>query len=680
VAKEKVPSEPRSRNLHVLIVFALIILFVVAYSVDARLSQLDGWKQDPERHFFTGDRPLLTSADGYYWVRMAEEYRDATLHREPRDRLRTFPDGADWPRPVPLLSLLLDKASKLLGVDLYTAGVYLIPLLASLFIVPLAIYLFRVGLPAAGILGGLVATLSHEYLSRTSIGGVDTDALNLFFPLTASLFILYGSEAKTASRTYLFSALAGFTMLLFYWWYYHAGFTWAYLALLLIGLLIQRAGWRTIIISSGLFVLASNPLYFVKGFQGLSQFMANTVSMATRDPLVDSVRLPAILPTVTEFQREGFLETLALVLDPPLLTLVGLALFGIAAVTRWRKLLYLLPILALGLLAFHSGRRFAIFLAPFAGAGYGFLVTLVVERLPGRFKIKNASRELVTYAAALLVFAVLYGATAAGYQPRPWLSSRTMSTIVELRDRLPANGVVTAWWDFGYPLGALGRFATYHDGSSHGLVSYLIARALSSERPEELYGTLAYINRTGQKSLHELLGTSPDPTEILRDAVRDPGPVERDDIHVLFLDTMIPKYAAIHYLGTWDLDRAVGSADGYQKLECTEWAAGKIRCGELSIDTITGYVNDGLTVEKIVYVRNGHRAEESVLQSGSGVYLQVLASERGVSDLFLISERVFNSNFNRMYMLGEHDPDRFELVHDDFPTARVFRLKRDSGP
>jgi hypothetical protein len=31
-----------------------------------------------------------------------------------------------------------------------------------------------------------------------------------------------------------------------------------------------------------------------------------------------------------------------------------------------------------------------------------------------------------------------------------------------------------------------------------------------------------------------------------------------------------------------------------------------------------------------------------------------------------------------MYILGEYDPTRFELVHDDFPTARVFRLRRDA--
>jgi dolichyl-diphosphooligosaccharide--protein glycosyltransferase len=224
----------------------------------------------------------------------------------------------------------------------------------------------------------------------------------------------------------------------------------------------------------------------------------------------------------------------------------------------------------------------------------------------------------------------------------------------------------------------LGRFASYHDGSSHGLVSYLIARALSGERQEELYGTLAYVNRTGQKNMLELLEASSVPEEVLKQAARDPGPVERDDIFVLYLDTMIPKYAAIHYLGTWDLARGVGSADGYQKLECKEWAAGKIDCGEMIIDTRTGYVNENLTVEKIIYVRNGHRAEETVLQPGSGIYLQVLAGERGVSDLFLISERVFRSNFNRMYMLGEYDSTWFELVHDDFPTARVFRLRRDA--
>jgi dolichyl-diphosphooligosaccharide--protein glycosyltransferase len=42
--------------------------------------------------------------------------------------------------------------------------------------------------------------------------------------------------------------------------------------------------------------------------------------------------------------------------------------------------------------------------------------------------------------------------------------------------------------------------------------------------------------------------------------------------------------------------------------------------------------------------------------------------------LFL-SDVVYRSNFNQMYVLGKYDPTRFEEVYDDFPETRTFRLK-----
>ena len=40
--------------------------------------------------------------------------------------------------------------------------------------------------------------------------------------------------------------------------------------------------------------------------------------------------------------------------------------------------------------------------------------------------------------------------------------------------------------------------------------------------------------------------------------------------------------------------------------------------------------------------------------------------------------RAFESNLNQIYMLGRWDKRYFELVYDDFPTARMFRV-RDLG-
>ena len=87
-------------------------------------------------------------------------------------------------------------------------------------------------------------------------------------------------------------------------------------------------------------IAASNPLYLGKGIIGAFRFVVDTVSMSKAESIADSVRLPNVLHTVSEFQRVSFLETTRLVLDEPWLVLAGLALFVIAAISRWKKLLH----------------------------------------------------------------------------------------------------------------------------------------------------------------------------------------------------------------------------------------------------------------------------------------------------------------------------------------------------
>jgi len=160
------------------LVFAILIVAAISFSAHVRLEQYDLWKESPDRYFAEG-KPLLTTSDAYYWIRLAQEYRDGAYHAGENDRLRAYPDGANRVWPVPLLSLMLATASAISGVDLFETGIYLIPLLAGLFMLPLGLYCWRIGLPSAAILGGLITLFCREYFTRTSIGRVDTDALNL---------------------------------------------------------------------------------------------------------------------------------------------------------------------------------------------------------------------------------------------------------------------------------------------------------------------------------------------------------------------------------------------------------------------------------------------------------------------------------------------------------------------
>ena len=106
---------------------------------------------------------------------------------------------------VPLLSLMIAHLAPFFDFNYYLAGTLLIPVLASLFILPLGVYFFRIGVPVSGLLGGLIGTFAGGYYMRSSIGRIDTDMLNLFFPVISSLLILLASQAKSERSVLLYS-------------------------------------------------------------------------------------------------------------------------------------------------------------------------------------------------------------------------------------------------------------------------------------------------------------------------------------------------------------------------------------------------------------------------------------------------------------------------------------------
>lgn len=663
-----------SNSLWPWVVFAVLVVGVVVFSSHARLGQYAEWKEAPERYSAAG-HPLMTSTDAYYWLRLAEEHRSGVYAESETDPLQSFPDGARRPRPVPLLSLLLVYFSSWWGGDVYRAGVYLVPLLAGLFVVPLALYFRRLDLPAVGLLGGLVASFGHEYFTRTSIGGVDTDLLNLFFPFAASLFVLCAAEAGSERRTLVFSALAGLTMLGFYWWYYHPGFTVVYLVLLAVCLAVGHKSARTIALSVGLFAIVANPLYLWRGLSGLAKFVGVALAPSASTAVAKSLSVPDLMTTVAESQQVSASDALRLVLGSPGLTAGGLVLFAVCALRYWRRLLPLAPVLLLGLVTFTGGKRFAIFLGPFVGIGYGYLIGVGVSRLLRQWASAQRFRELAVYAAAGLFFVSISGTTAIGFVPAPSLSSRTISSVAIAGERLAGGTPVLGWWDYGYALQAVGGLATYQDGSYHGVETFLIARSFSSTAQQELYATMAYLSNEGTAALRAALDQAEQPRSVLDDVGRYSVPPQIDDAHLIFLEAMIPKYAAIHYLGTWDFDHDRGVPDGYQRIRCARWEDDKLHCDGMVIDTRSGYARADLSLERLIVVRDGQVLFENSYPGDTDVFLQVLTNEQGAFDFYLLTQRVYESNFNQMYFLGRFDESRFELVYSDFPEMRLFRLR-----
>jgi len=166
---------------------------------------------------------------------------------------------------------------------------------------------------------------------------------------------------------------------------------------LVFSLFVQKIRLRTILVGAFLFVLCSQPATLMSGTGNLKDFLAGYFTIEeAREVLVDKGTTPATFPntmtTISEVDHVPMDEVFRRVLSNTTLDWIGfLGFFGMA-IFKWRVLLPLVPMLALGVLSFQSSNRFIMFLAPFIGIGLGWLLQLVVE---GAFYVLTQRRKEV---------------------------------------------------------------------------------------------------------------------------------------------------------------------------------------------------------------------------------------------------------------------------------------------
>ena len=176
-----------------------------------RFYDLDYWLENKEFYFFDHQQlPILISIDAYYYLDIAKELLEGKYQH--LDLNRHVPHGHINSFIPPLLSLILSYLAKLFSAPLEWVALLLPAFLGSLIAIPAYLlgYAFgqRMKSPfireenretAATVMGlttALFTSLSPMLVSRSSVGWCDTDSLNVFFPVLASVLALHYADAN----------------------------------------------------------------------------------------------------------------------------------------------------------------------------------------------------------------------------------------------------------------------------------------------------------------------------------------------------------------------------------------------------------------------------------------------------------------------------------------------------
>ncbi|MBF0316983.1 MAG: hypothetical protein HQL04_02330 [Nitrospirae bacterium] len=235
-------------------VFLVALTLCCCLSALARYHQYHQWQKTPQMYFVDG-KPMMTTMDAFLWLRFARQYKTDSYDNTGPDTMRFYPVGYSKP-PFVLLSYLSAKLSVFFD-NIEENATLVIPILASLFIIPFFVYFLEIGYPTVAVVGSLVGTFNHIYMTRTAIGRLDTDSLNMFFFFLVSYFILLTCKDNRQRNLYLYSAIAGISMFAFHTWYHLKMLAEFYLFVLVVYLLVNGIHWRKILKVALIFVIFS---------------------------------------------------------------------------------------------------------------------------------------------------------------------------------------------------------------------------------------------------------------------------------------------------------------------------------------------------------------------------------------------------------------------------------------
>lgn len=675
--------------------FALIISLTVGVLI--RVTELPLWMAP---YLWVGDEPLMATHDAYAWLAGAKGiggYVDTWMARG------------------------IGAIHALTGLPLGVIGFWLPVVVTPVTSVPVCWLAFRLGVPEAGALAGVMAGTSLGFLARTRIGFCDTDILSLFFPtlvavlgavwLQGVLRERFAGHVRDLRREMAWPVVVGCAGMLSRGFYPQSGTVilavlavaalmvavfgrrelWgeSFLALLAMFCLIYLGPWGVVPAALavaamardhcrrqllGTAVLATLVALYLSDFAGILHDYALRVVMFTKNSSVDSVssdvlKLPSVTQSIREAQNLDWLGMMERVAGRS--WLFGISSLGfMVALWRWPVLCVFVPFLGLGIGSVWLGNRFAMYGGIPVGIGLAFAVALGVRRLTPR-QGRRWIAQLVLSCFALWPAADFMWQVV----PIPVIPRVFAETYLELRQICPSDARLWQWWDYGYAAQYFAERMSFGDGGAHdGPWLFPLARVHMTRSPREAAQIMKFVTQSqlaatsGSSTTDPAIGfrtLGPQGTkEFLRRLAREDlawGPLPEQYLVVTWENMRIAGW--ISFFGHWDVETGVSDP-----------AVLQLMVGKTDIDTRAGLLmNRGRTfaLETLFFV--GPPPRHMVWNASSG--LNAIVHEAAGS-IHVADTRAFGS---MMVQLLIGDPAAaapyLELVVDRYPWVRVYRVR-----
>lgn len=503
--------------------FKILILIFIAYSFSfaTRLYWIVD-NADVEAYKYNNEY-ILTTNDAFYWAEGAKDLVFDNTHISERSPVDSF------------LSNLTAIIFKIFPYSFETLLVYMPIIFSSLIVVPMILLGNKLNNLSIGFIAALVSSIAHSYYNRTIAGYLDTDFLNVVFPM----FLIWSLYSAIQTKENKFIVFTAFEIILYRMWYpqsYALEFSFLLIIvviavyeyiktkeykynIILISFMLLSMMWmetiyRVIIVLFLLSILFYRKDFFDKyiktilfisvvlfiAFGGLNPIIGKLELYLFRDIVQQEglgLHFYSVMNNIPEVRAINF-ETMGIRtsgnLEIFIISLVGYVFL----IYKYRLLILTLPMLALGFLSLFAGLRFTMYAVPIMGLSIAFVIVSASEYLSNKFEGKF-SIIVKRYLLILLTFLVLLPNLMhiKRYISFPTVTKDVVESLNYLNNIANSNDYTIGWWSFGYLI----RYYTetnvlidggLHAGSDNFPISYIFTNTSQEDAVKMANLTIFY--------------------------------------------------------------------------------------------------------------------------------------------------------------------------------------------